>query len=416
VHLMLLAGHCTVGLIMPLSSLCIIRSNLVPASNGLDMSQPHYPFYRRIGRRCLRLIRPLALPFLARLQARVSSGVDASCSAQVLGQVLSAQHAINARLGTLADTVHMLDRKVDGLALNVNKSQELSALAVERSIKLLQVRGVPLGDEALARSALLTTPVHVGARSDMIIQNAGYCAICMEEATFSSQEEWLRDNYFCEKCKSIPRQRAIVHVLSYFRPDWRLMQMHESSPTVPFFAQQCTAYSNSFFYEDAPVGTYKDGNRCENLEALTFPDESFDLFITQDVLEHVFHPDRALAEIMRVLRPGGAHVFTAPKNKHLLKSYRRAAFVNGRVEHIHEPNYHGNPIGDGRSLVTWDYGADFDDLIQEWSGYCTSNFIIRDRSLGIDAECLDVFVTQKSDANRRVQPGLAAAEESRRTS
>ena len=31
---------------------------------------------------------------------------------------------------------------------------------------------------------------------------------------------------------------------------------------------------------------------------------------TQDVLEHVFQPDRALAEIMRVLRPGGVHVFS----------------------------------------------------------------------------------------------------------
>jgi SAM-dependent methyltransferase len=244
----------------------------------------------------------------------------------------------------------------------------------------------------------------------MIIQNSGHCTICMGEASFSSQKEWLRDHYICEKCKSIPRQRAIVQVLGYFRPDWRSMEMHESSPSMLFFAQQCKVYCYSFFYEDVPLGSYKDGNRCENLEALTFPDESFDLFITQDVLEHVFHPDRALAEIMRVLRPGGAHVFTAPKHKHLLKSYRRAALVNGQVEHIYEPNYHGNPIGDGRSLVTWDYGADFDDLIQGWSGYCTSNFIIRDRSLGIDGEYLDVFVTQKNDANRRVQPDLTVTE------
>src|SRR6516165_8653414 len=113
--------------------------------------------------------------------------------------------------------------------------------------------------------------------------------------------------------------------------------MHERSPSMLFFAQQCKVYSYSFFYEDTPLGSYKDGNRCENLEALTFSDGSFDIFITQDVLEHVFHPDKALAEITRVLRPGGIHIFTAPKHKHLLKSYPRATLSDGTVEHLHEP-------------------------------------------------------------------------------
>lgn len=49
--------------------------------------------------------------------------------------------------------------------------------------------------------------------------------------------------------------------------------------------------------------------------------------------------------------------------------------------------------------MTFDYGADFDDLIQQWSGYRTSNFIIRNRNLGIDGEFLDVFVTLKDTAN-----------------
>jgi hypothetical protein len=40
-----------------------------PASNGLDSSEHYHPLYRRIGRHCLGLIRPLAPPFLARLIA-----------------------------------------------------------------------------------------------------------------------------------------------------------------------------------------------------------------------------------------------------------------------------------------------------------------------------------------------------------
>jgi hypothetical protein len=47
---------------------------------------------------------------------------------------------------------------------------------------------------------------------------------------------------------------------------------------------------------------YREVNRrmasgSEDLEALTFPDESFDLVITQDVFEHVLRPAKAFAEI-----------------------------------------------------------------------------------------------------------------------
>ena len=42
---------------------------LRPASNDI---LPNIPLYRRVGRRCLRLVRPLALPFLIRLQRQVS--------------------------------------------------------------------------------------------------------------------------------------------------------------------------------------------------------------------------------------------------------------------------------------------------------------------------------------------------------
>jgi SAM-dependent methyltransferase len=234
----------------------------------------------------------------------------------------------------------------------------------------------------------------------MIFSSTGYCPICAQVSEFTADHEWFRDFYLCSRCGTSPRQRAVVQVLNLIKPHWPKLCIHESSPCIPFFADRCPAYSASFFFEDVPLGTVCNGQRCENLECLTFPDESFDIFITQDVLEHVFRPDLALGEISRVLRPGGVHVFTAPKHKDLLKSYPRAKQTEaGEIEYLMPPNYHGNPIGDGRSLVTWDYGADFDDLLCLWSGYLTSNIVIRDRALGIDAEFLDVFVTRKETLN-----------------
>jgi SAM-dependent methyltransferase len=237
--------------------------------------------------------------------------------------------------------------------------------------------------------------------SRMIFSNFGYCPICEQNTEFSATHEWLRDFYLCNRCGTAPRQRAVVEVLNTVEPRWRKMLIHESSPCIPFFAKQCAGYTCSYYLEDVALGSEKRGQRCENLEQLTFSDATFDVFLTQDVLEHVLRPDVAVREIARVLRPGGVHIFTAPKHKHLLKSYPRARLAStGEIEHLLTPEYHGNPIGDGRSLVTWDYGADFEDLLATWSGYLVSDYVIRDRARGIDGEYLDVFVMCKDGANR----------------
>ncbi len=47
-------------------------------------------------------------------------------------------------------------------------------------------------------------------------------------------------------------------------------------------------------------------------EALIFPDETFDLVYSSNVLEHVQDPARVLSESVRVLKPGGYLFFTYP--------------------------------------------------------------------------------------------------------
>jgi SAM-dependent methyltransferase len=124
-----------------------------------------------------------------------------------------------------------------------------------------------------------------------------------------------------------------------------------------------------------------------------------DIFITQDVLEHVFHPERAIAEIHRVLKPGGAHVFTAPKHKGLAETVQRAAIdATGEVQYLLPAEYHGNPIGDNKALVTYDYGHDFERLLSIWSGTTVRVFHTVDRGRGIDAEFNEVFVIAKQGA------------------
>jgi SAM-dependent methyltransferase len=225
--------------------------------------------------------------------------------------------------------------------------------------------------------------------------NPGWCACCRTETEFVEVGAWLRDQYLCGRCHSIPRQRAVNLALDSYFPAWEDSTIHESSPSNDFVGRYSRHYSRSYFFDDVPLGQEREGERCEDLERLTFDDHMFDLFVTQDVLEHVLRPDRAVREVMRVLKPHGAHIFTTPKHKNLTQTRQRVSLEAGIPVHLLEAHYHGNPIGDGRALVTWDYGDDFEQYLWDWCGYPTVTYVTRDRSRGLDGEYLEVFVTRK---------------------
>src|SRR5262245_25107402 len=112
--------------------------------------------------------------------------------------------------------------------------------------------------------------------------NPGWCACCRHETQFEETGVWLRDQYLCVRCQAIPRFRAVNVVLDRYFEGWERLNIHESSPSNDFIRQYASTYSVSYFFEGVPPGTRHNGTRCENLEHLTFADNTFDLFITQD--------------------------------------------------------------------------------------------------------------------------------------
>ena len=237
----------------------------------------------------------------------------------------------------------------------------------------------------------------------METSHKGYCPVCGAETMFRIDGEWLREQYLCTQCLSTPRQRALLHVLNQCRPDWRSAAIHESSPGSPSsdkLYREGRRYTFSHYYPGIPSGEMgPEGARCENLETMSFPDASFEIFITQDVLEHIFDPAAAFREIARVLIPGGFHIFTVPRYRALKESRCRARrLADGSVEYLEEAVYHGNPVDAKGALVTWDYGMDLAERIFLAGGLFTESFLIRDRSLGLDGELLEVFVSRKAGA------------------
>ena len=230
----------------------------------------------------------------------------------------------------------------------------------------------------------------------------GFCPICEKNVLFKSKEEWLRDHFFCSKCGSIPRERALMQVIKTYYPNYKELDVHESSPggrgASVKLHKECLKYSASHFYPDIEPGSVhpKHGYRCENLEALTFEDESFDLVVSQDVMEHIYDPEKAFKEIARVLKPGGAHIFTVPIiNKSDETECWASREIDGDIIYHHEPEYHGNPIDEKGSLVTMHWGYDIQNFIMDAANTPTTIIMMDDLELGIRAEYIEVLVSVK---------------------
>jgi SAM-dependent methyltransferase len=241
------------------------------------------------------------------------------------------------------------------------------------------------------------------ATQAVVLENTGYCPVCARQVTFRSKDPWLRDHYLCCNCGSLPRQRALMQVLETWFPHWRELTIQESSPgrggASLRLARECKAYIPSQLFPDVPRGSSWRGVRSEDLEQLTFADQSIDLHVTQDVMEHVFHPQGAFRELARTLRPGGAHVFTAPRvNKERPSTVRAQLQADGWVKHLQPAVYHSNPLGQDKSLVTIDWGYDICQHIVEACGLFTQMICIDDISKGIRAEYIEVLVTFKTAA------------------
>ena len=200
----------------------------------------------------------------------------------------------------------------------------------------------------------------------------GRCSICGEDVRFEIEEGFSLREAACPACGSSMRSRDLAKaIVETFCPDSAAplaeslgclenLSIYESQACgaihrclrgLPHYV--CSEYLDGIL----PGSTDERDMRCEDMEKLTFEDNSFDLVITQDVFEHVKNPYKGFMEARRVLKPGGVHVFTIPFHEGR-DTVRRAASEDGEdIFHL-PPVYHGDPLREAGSLVYTDFGED----------------------------------------------------------
>lgn len=232
------------------------------------------------------------------------------------------------------------------------------------------------------------------------------CPICSEELTFVAPDDYAscRDRLKAIGCPlndCVTRERAAAAVLfsMFSREELKTLRVHEAAPggrgLSLWLWYNATKKVFSGYYPDKPFGTMVGHIRNENLEAQTFPDRCFDLVLHLDVMEHLFEPFKALAEIFRTLDFGGVCIFTAPTYPERTESEQVAFRSSDGVRIVGEPEYHGNPQDSSGSLVTWRYGYDLPLLIQRRTGFDVEVRRMQSKDIAVLGPMTEVYILRK---------------------
>jgi SAM-dependent methyltransferase len=165
----------------------------------------------------------------------------------------------------------------------------------------------------------------------------------------------------CLGCAASAITLSMVSALVAARPGFRKDRVYELSSRGPlylFLRREVSDLTYSEYFDDLPPGEFRDGVQCQDIHRLTYENASFDLVTSTEVFEHVADDRRGFAEIRRVLRPGGAFIFTVPI-ENAERTVERAALSGETVTHLLPPAFHDDRIrGRNAVLVFRDYGRD----------------------------------------------------------
>lgn len=148
-----------------------------------------------------------------------------------------------------------------------------------------------------------------------------YCPICLGRwrQLLPYGRQALRPNALCPQCHSLERHRLMWLYLrdqtELFERPHRLLHIAPEACFLPRFrAMRHLEYLTADL--ESPWADVK-----MDICSMPFASNSFDVILCNHVLEHIDDDRRALAEIYRVLRPGGWALLQVPINYQLAYTY-----------------------------------------------------------------------------------------------
>jgi len=185
----------------------------------------------------------------------------------------------------------------------------------------------------------------------------------------SNKVNW-RERVSCPETYFNNRMRATFHLFDIEMEPYLDSEIYITEQITPIYTYFKNKYprtvGSEFLGEQCSFGKVNEnGVRNETITALTFPDQSFDILISLDVLEHVPDYKSAFKECVRVLRKGGKMMWSVPFAAGSFENIVRAKVDNGEIVHILPPEYHGDPLSSNGVLCFQHFGWEMLDQMRE---------------------------------------------------
>jgi SAM-dependent methyltransferase len=196
-----------------------------------------------------------------------------------------------------------------------------------------------------------------------------FCTVCGKISRLLKCKADLRESCVCSHCESTNRKRQLSYVICCSASqilNRKLRSLSDLARTerISIFSTEAggpihnlLVNKKNYTFSEYFGPQYKSGEFVnyilnEDLLSLSFKDNSFDIVISTDVLEHVPDPYKAHREIYRVLKNNGRHIFTVPFKQDSFLDEKAADFdENGNLVIVGKPIYHINPLRSQGSLV-----------------------------------------------------------------
>ena len=169
----------------------------------------------------------------------------------------------------------------------------------------------------------------------------------------------------CLKCSATATNVSIIPVVNDHTRKSNVADVYEMSTYGATFEYLKRRFSNviaSEYFPGALPGEVVEGIRNEDVQCLSFPDESLDLITANQVFEHVADDIKGFRECYRVLRIGGALIFTVPLTNGC-STIIAAEMVDGKLVHHQEPTYHDSRTGGVKSALVFRHYS-FRDIVK----------------------------------------------------
>ena len=149
--------------------------------------------------------------------------------------------------------------------------------------------------------------------------------------------EFASDNRLCPYCLSLERHRLLWVYLNkktnFFTDNLKVLHIAPEQPYLKKFKSlKNIEYTTADLY--SPIADVKT-----DIRDLVFDDDSFDVIICNHVLEHIDQEQKAMKELLRVMKPGAWAILQVPIDYSKTETYEDLSITDPKLRQKHFGQY-----------------------------------------------------------------------------